>query len=146
MPELKPSNSAPAERPPPSTPSTPQISRARTQRSTTSHPPLEHAFSFQHLDDVSNYYADRHDYAQSDSESEDTDDLEKVRREDEEEAAERGEEEVAEVRMGVRDTHDLEANLEKTKSTKSRRSSKSAKDPNLVCLLRVIVKEIGTDG
>ena len=129
MPELEPSNSAPAERPPPSTP---PINRVRTQRSTTSHPPLEHAFSFQHLDDVSNYHADRHDYAEADDDSEETDELEKVRREDEEEAALSGEEEVAEVQMGVRDTHDLEANLEKIKTARSRRSSRSAKDPNLV--------------
>ena len=129
MPELEFSNSAPAERPPPSTS---QISRVRTRRSTTSHPPLEHAFSFQHLDDVSNYHADRHDYTEDDDNSEDIDDVEKVRREDEEEAALSGEEEVAEVQMGVRDTHDLEANLEKTKTARSRRSSRSAKDPNLV--------------
>lgn len=138
MPELKPSNSAPAERPPPSTS---QMSRARTQRSTTTHPPLEHAFSFQHLDDVSNYHADRHDYPELDNDSEDIDDLEKVRREDEEEAAMSGEEEVAEVQMGIRDTHDLEANLEKTKTARSRRSSRSAKDPNLVCLFHVVTEE-----
>ncbi|KAK0510101.1 hypothetical protein JMJ35_007495 [Cladonia borealis] len=129
MPELESSDSAPAERPPPSTS---QISRVRTQRSNTSHPVLEHAFSFQHLDDVSNYHADRHDYTEDDDNSEDIDDVEKVRREDEEEAALSGEEEVAEVQMGVRDTHDLEANLEKTKTARSRRSSRSAKDPNLV--------------
>ena len=143
MSELKPSNSAPAERPPPSTS---QISRVRTQRSTTTHAPLEHAFSFQHLDDVSNYHADRHDYPELDDDSEDTDELEKVRREDEEEAALSGEEEVAEVQMGVRDTHDLEANLEKTKTARSRRSSRSAKDPNLVCLLPVIIEGKGADG
>ena len=143
MPELKPSNSAPAERPPPSTS---QMSRIRTRRSTTTHPPLEHAFSFQHLDDVSNYHSDRHDYPELDNESEDTDDLEKVRRRDEEEAALSGEEEVAEVQMGVRDTHDLEANLEKSKTARSRRSSRSAKDPNLVCLLPVIIEKTGTDG
>ena len=143
MPELKPSASAPAERPPPSTS---HMSRVRTQRSTTTHPPLEHAFSFQHLDDVSNYHADRHDYPELDDDSEDTDELEKVRREDEEEAALSGEEEVAEVQMGVRDTHDLEANLEKTKSARSRRSSRAAKDPNLVRLLPVVVEGIGTDG
>ena len=146
MPELKPSNSAPAERPPPSTSSTPKISRIRTQRSTATHPHLEHAFSFQHLDDVSNYHADRHDYPELDDDSEDTDELEKVRREDEEEAALSGEEEVAEVQMGVRDTHDLEANLEKIKTTRSRRSSRSAKDTNLVRLLPVISEGLGTDG
>ena len=142
MPQLKPSNSAPAERP---LPSTSQMSRVRTQRSTTTHPPLEHAFSFQHLDDVSNYHADRHDYPELDDDSEDTDELEKVRREDEEEAALSGEEEVAEVQMGVRDTHDLEANLEKTKTARSGRSSRSAKDPNLVCLLSVTIEGRGND-
>ncbi len=140
MSELKPSNSAPAERQPPRTP---QINRVRTQRSTTSHPPLAHAFSFQHLDDVSNYHADQHDYPEIDDDSEDTE--EKVRREDEEEAALSGEEEVAEVQMGVRDTHDLEANLEKIKTTKSRRSSRSAKDPNLVLLLPLIIEGTGSD-
>ena len=146
MPELRPSTSAPTERPPPSTPSTAKISRIRTQSSKTTHPPLEHAFSFQHLDDVSNYHADRHDYPELNDDSEDTDELEKVRREDEEEAALSGEEEVAEIRMGVRDTHDLEANLEKIKTTRSRRSSRSAKDPNLVCLFPVISEGIGIDG
>ena len=142
MSELKPSNSAPPERPPPSTS---HIGRVRTQRSTAGHPPLDHAFSFQHLDDVSNYHADRHDYPEINNDSEDTDDLEKVRREDEEEAAMSGEEEVAEVQMGVRDTHDLEANLEKTKTTKSRRSSRSAKDPNLVELLPLDIEGTSSD-
>ena len=93
---------------------------------------MEHAFSFQHLDDVSNYHADRHDYTEADDNSEDIDDLEKVRREDEEEAALSGEEEVAEVQIGSPPYPSLEANLEKTKTARSRRSSRSAKDPNLV--------------
>ena len=126
MPELETSRSAPAGH---STPTRPQITRPRS--STTrlaTHPNLQHAFSFQHLDDVSNYHADQHYYpTKADEDSTDySDNLEKVRREDEEEAARDGETELAKVQTGVGDARDLEANLEKTKS------SKSVKDPNLV--------------
>ena len=140
MPELEQSHSAPAGRSPPSRP---EISRLRAV--TASQPRLEHAFSFQHLDDVSNYHGDHHDYPEreEDDSTEYSDDLEKVRSEDEEEAARREETEVAEVQMSVRDIRDLEANLEKTKSSKS---SKTVKDPNLVGSTRICVKNIGAYG
>ncbi|KAL2054076.1 hypothetical protein ABVK25_005615 [Lepraria finkii] len=123
MPELEQSYSAPAGRSPPS--------RSEISRRTASQPRLEHAFSFQHLDDVSNYHGDHHDYPQREEDdlTESSDDIEKVRSEDEEEEARRGDTEMAEVQMGMRDTRDLEANLEKTKSSKS---SNTARDPNLV--------------
>lgn len=126
MTELEQSYSAPAGRSPPSRS---EISRPRA--GTASQSRLEHAFSFQHLDDVSNYHSDHHDYPQreEDDSTESSDDIEKVRSEDEEEEARRGDTEVAKVQMGMRDTRDLEANLEKTKSSKS---SNTAKDPNLV--------------
>ena len=49
-----------------------------------------------------------------------------MRNDDYDEAAREGKDEVAEVRMGIPDTRDLEANLEKKQTTRS------IKDPNLV--------------
>lgn len=79
-------------------------------------------FSAQHLDDVSIYHGGDHESQQTD----DSDTLEKLRQEDDDEARRHGDEEVEEVRMGVRDTRDLDATLEKKQSTRS------VKDPDLV--------------
>ena len=118
MPELEPSRSAP-------TPS----SAPRVHLSPGRH--LQRVFSAQHLDDISNYHDGDHDSKEQDGniETEYSDELEQVRNEDDDEAARKGEDEVPEVRMGVLDTRDLEANLEKKKSTRS------IKDPNLVRLI-----------
>ncbi|KAL2042953.1 hypothetical protein N7G274_004011 [Stereocaulon virgatum] len=126
MPDLEQSQSAPAGCSPPNRPGS-----ARPRASSVSRPRLEQVFSFQHLDDVSNYHADHHEHPKREEHNftDYSDDLEKLRSEDEEEAARHGETELAEVQMGVRDTRDLEANLEKTQSSKT---SKSGKDPNLV--------------
>lgn len=129
MPDLEQSQSAPAGCSPPSSPG-----YGRPRALSASRPRLEHVFSFHHLDDVSNYHADHHEYPEREEHysTDYSDDLEKLRSEDEEEAARHGETELAEVQMGVRDTRDLEANLEKTKSSKT---SNSVKDPNLVGLV-----------
>ena len=101
---------------------------ASGRSNTANRPPLQHVFSAQHLDDVSNYHAGDHDpeYQDDDNETECSDELEQVRNEDYREAASEGKEEVPEVRMGVLDVRDLEANLEKKQTTRS------IKDPNLV--------------
>lgn len=95
---------------------------------TVNRPHLLHVYSAQHLDDVSNYHGgDRESkYPDEDDGTQYSDELEQARGEDYDEAFKRGEDEVPEVRMGVLDTRDLEANLEKKQSTKS------IKDPNLV--------------
>lgn len=122
MPELKLSRSAPT----PSSVPRAQIRRGRSN--TASRPHLRHVFSAQHLDDVSNYHGGDYDskLEDEDDQTEYSDELEQVRNEDFDEAARNGEDEVPEVRMGVLDTRDLEANLEKKQSTRS------IKDPNLV--------------
>lgn len=122
MPELEPSRSAP-------TPSSGPRAQSRRGRSNTANRPhLQHVFSAQHLDDVSNYHGGDHDteYQDDDNETEYSDELGQVRNEDYDEAASEGKEEVPEVRMGVLDRQDLEANLEK------KQTSRSIKDPNLV--------------
>lgn len=125
MPDLKPS---PSESTPSSTPRA-QLRRGRSN--TTSRPDLQRVFSAQHLDDVSNYHGGDHEskYRDGDDETEYSDELEQVRNEDYDEAARNGEAEVSEVRMGVPDVRDLEANLEKKQTTRS------IKDPNLVCII-----------
>lgn len=122
MPELESSHSAPT----PSSGTRAQLTRGRSN--TASRPRPQHVFSAQHLDDVSNYHAGDHDpeYQHDDNETEYSDELEQVRNEDYGEAASEGKEEVPEVRMGVLDMRDLEANLEKKETTRS------IKDPNLV--------------
>ena len=124
MPALEPSRSAPVT----IAQSIPILSSLT--RSHSSRPPkLSRVLAAQHLDDVSNYHSDDHgpqSYGE-DTSTEGSDASEKVRQEDYEEARGRGQEQVPEVRMGVRDTGDLEANnLEKKQSTKS------IQDPNLV--------------
>lgn len=122
MPELKPSNS-------PSIPSSgPGAQLPRGLSDTASRPNIPHVFSAQHLDDVSNYHGGdfEAEHQDEDIETEYSDELEQVRDEDYDEAAREGKEEVPEVRMGVLDVRDLEANLEKKQSTRS------IKDPNLV--------------
>ena len=118
MPELEPSRSAPAP-----------SSAPRVQLPPDRH--LQRVFSAQHLDDISNYHDGDHHSKEHDGdiETQYSDELEQVRNEDYDEAARKGEDEVPEVRMGVPDTRDLEANLEKKKSTRS------IKDPNLVRLI-----------
>ena len=107
---------------------------AQLQRETSNtarRPDIQRVFSAQHLDDVSHYHGGDHDsnYQHSDIETEYSDEHEQVTNEDYDEAARKGEDEVPEVRMGVRDTRDLEANLEKKPTTRS------IKDPNLVCVI-----------
>lgn len=115
MPELQPSRSAPT-----------QLTRSRSNAATR--PRLERFFSAQHLDDVSLYHGGDHEsnYHNDDNESEHTDELEQVRNQDYDEALRKGEDELPEVRTGISDTRDLEANLEK------KQSKRSIKDPNLV--------------
>ena len=122
MTHLSPSHSAP-------TPS--QGFEAQLQRGDSNparRPEIQHVFSAQHLDDISNYYGGDHDskYQDDDIETEYSDEHEQVTDEDYDEAARKGEDEVPEVRMGIRDARDLEANLEKKPTTRS------IKDPNLV--------------
>ena len=133
MPELESSQSAPAGRLSPG-----RLQNGRSRTYATSHPPLEHAFGFQHLDHVSNYHADHHDFPESDNNSEDANGLEKIRRVDEE-AAMHGEEQQAEIQMGIRDTPESEATLEKSKTGRTVNSSRSARDPNLVWPLQATV-------
>lgn len=121
MPTLEHSHSAPITQP-----SRPLAGRDRSN--TASHPRLSRVFSARHLDDTSNYQGgdlDSH-YQDDDDETSDADNLEKLRQEDYDEAERHGEGEVREVRDGVLDTRDLEANLEKKTTTRS------VKDPNLV--------------
>lgn len=122
MPELEPSRSAPN---PSSAPGT-QLTQSRSN--TASRPHLERFLSAQHLDDVSIYHGGDHESNDhdDDNETESIDELEQVRSQDYDEASRKGEDEVPEVRMGVADTRDLEANLEKILSRRS------IKDPNLV--------------
>ena len=123
MPDLHLSRSAPA---PFSGPPRTQLQRGRSDTASPSH--LNHVFSVQHLDDVSNYHGDDHPstYPDDDAGTEYSDELEQVRNEDYDEAMRKGEDEVPEVRMGVLNARDLEANLEKKPTTRS------VKDPNLV--------------
>ena len=116
MPELKPSSSASSS-----------SSRPRAQLSRRPSN-LQCVFSAQHLDDASNYHGGDHDSKtwDEDDESEYPDDLERMRKSDDDEAAREGKEEAPEVRVGVLDRQDIEANLEKKQSTRS------IKDPNLV--------------
>lgn len=90
--------------------------------------PLQRVFSAQHLDDASEYHSGDHKSKgqDEDSQTEDSDDLEQVRNNDHEEEPREGKEEAPGLRIGVVDRQDLEANLEKTRSTRS------VKDPNLV--------------
>ena len=122
MPELQPSHSAP-------TPSSgPRARLPRRQSDSASSLHLQPVFSAQHLDDVSDYHDGDHQSKHHDADN-DTDyssELEHVRNDDYDEAARKGKDEVAEVRMGILDTRDLEANLEKKQTTRS------IKDPNLV--------------
>ena len=126
MPELGPIRSAPT---PISKPS-PQPRRSSSYKATAA--PLQRVFSAQHLDDVSHYHHGDHDapHNDRDNDTESSDESEKIREEDNDDAAEEGEDEVPESRMGVPDTRDLEANLEKKQSKRS--SKRSRKDPNLV--------------
>lgn len=117
MPDLEPSRSAPA-----TTRTEPTRAPIGRARSSTAVSRLTRLFSAQHLDDVSNYHGGDHESQQTD----DSDTLEQLRQEDYDEAQRHGHKEVEEVRMGIRDTRDLEANLEKMPSTSS------IKDPNLV--------------
>ena len=122
MPDSHPSPSAP-------TPNSRPGARLQPGTSdTASRPHLSHVFSAQHLDDVSHYHGGDHDsiYQDHDNETEYSDELEQVKNEDYDEAAKKGQDEVPGLHMGVLDTRDLEANLEK------KPTSRSIKDPNLV--------------
>ena len=122
MTDLSPNHSAP-------TPG--QGCEAQLQRRTSipaRRPDTQHVFSAQHLDDVSHYHGGDQDsnYQDNDIETDYSDEHEQGTNEDYDEAARKGEDEVPEVRMGIRDARDLEANLEKKPTTRS------IKDPNLV--------------
>lgn len=134
MPDLKPSRSEPTPN------STPRAQLPRGRSNTTSRPDLLRVFSAQHLDDVSNYHGGDHEskFQDGDDGTEYSDELEQVRNQDYDEAARNGEAEVSEVRMGVADTRDLEANLEKKETTRS------IKDPNLVRLIDCSLRKIYT--
>ena len=129
MPEMEPIKSAPK---PQSTPPRPQS--AQTRRSSAgSRPDISRVFTTGHLDDISTYHGGDHD-ARPEDESEDSEYSEEAREEDDEAAAAAGEDEVDVVQMGIRATRDLEsgAGLEKNQTSKSLRSTKTARDPNLV--------------
>ena len=122
MTDLSPSHSAPAPN---------QGFEAQLQRSTSNtarRPDIQRIYSAQHLDDVSHYHGGDHDSNCHDNDIETvySDEHDQVAEEDYDEAARKGEDEVPEVRMGIRDVRDLEANLEKKPTTRS------IKDPNLV--------------
>ena len=126
MPDLGPIRSAPTPA------SRPSAQPRRTGSYNARAAPLQRVFSAQHLDDVSNYHHGDHDapHNDRDDDTESSDESEKIRDEDNDNAAEEGQDEVPESRMGVPDTRDLEANLEKKQSKRS--SKRSIKDPNLV--------------
>ena len=122
MTDLSPSHSAP-------TPTQGfEAQRQRSSSNTARRPDIQHIYSAQHLDDVSHYHGGDHDpnCQDNDIETEYSDEHEQVTDEDYDEAARKGEDEVPEVRLGIRDARDLEANLEKKPTTRS------IKDPNLV--------------
>ena len=123
MPDLTPSRSAPTATTEPI-----KTGTSRTRSNTGDRPRLSRVFSAGYLDDVSNYHDGEHEskYHDEGIESGESDSLEKVEQEDDAEARDNGIEQVPEVRMGIRDTRDLEANLEKKETTKP------TKDPNLV--------------
>ncbi len=121
MSDLKYSRSAPT----PSPGSRAQLPRGRSN--TASRSDLTQVYSAQHLDDASNYHGGDHVFNQDEgNETDCSDKLEQVRNQDYDDAAREGEDEFSEVRMGVLDIRDLEANLEKKPTTRS------VKDPNLV--------------
>jgi len=123
MPDLKPSRSVPT-----TTTAPIGINFHRTHTNTSNPPHPSPVFSTQHLDDMSVYNGGDHDSQCHEAEdAEDSDTLEKMNKDDEDDARRHGQDAVPEVRMGVRDTRDLEANnLEKQES------QKSIRDPNLV--------------
>ena len=122
MPNLEPSRSAPN----PSPISRPHRSRPRSN--SANYPRLHHVFSAQHLDDASTYHGGDHDSQHRDADAGTLDSTasDEVKKKDDIDAEKVGEEEVQAVRMGIRNTRDLEANLEK------KRSARSVKAANLV--------------
>lgn len=136
MPDLEPIKSPPKSQSPSSRP---QSARAR-RSSSGSRPHISRIFTATHIDDISTYHGGDHDASSGDEsdeseEAEVSEYAEKAREEDAEEAERAGEDEVDTVQMGIRGTRDLEcgADLEKKKTTRSLKSTKSTRDPNLVC-------------
>ena len=109
---------------PPTNPATSSPELEGTPTNTSTPPaPLSRLFSGQHLDDLSHYKDTEHD-SRSTTEHEDEEANEKSLQKDDDQIPS---EAAPEVRMGVQNERDLEANaLEKKQSTKS------VKDPNLV--------------
>ena len=101
---------------PPLTPLTPTRSRPNE---------LTRIHTGQHPDDHSYY----HNEADHESTSDETDEWEEVRHEDDERNLEDGIEVDREVRAGIANERDLEKN---DKVLERKKSSRSAKDPNLV--------------
>lgn len=95
-------------------------------------PRLSRVFSAQHIDDHSHYhsYGEHHDQQSESTSSDDSDCAEEVEREKDRETGD------GELRDGVVNERDVEAPLEKTKS------SRSVKDPNLVSTKAVQPKVI----
>lgn len=125
MPELELAHSAPTIR----TIEPPRAQFTRAQSSTTtSYPRLQHVFSAQHLDDVSNYHGGDHDSTDrdGDNETEYSEGSENVKNDDLEQAVSHGQEQNPELRTGVYKTRDIDPKLEKKETTRS------IKDPNLV--------------
>ena len=102
--------------------------RARLRSDAARRPSFQQTFPAQYLDDVSYYHGGDRDskHQGHDIETDDSDELEQETNQDYDQVARRDEDEAPEVRVGIRDTRDLEANSE-IKST-----TRSIKDPNLV--------------
>ena len=109
-------------------------------RASSPDPPLTRLISGRHLDDHPTYHGHGfHREASEEAVEDETSDedhelTEKDTNETGEIEPESSGDNVAEVRDGIEDQRDLEAgpNLEKSRTTKSGRSGRSARDPNLV--------------
>jgi len=101
-------------------------------------PRLSRVFSAQHIDDHSHYHSyDEHHGQQSEpTSSDDSDFADQIEHEDDREAGDSVGDEYTEIRDGVANEQDVEAALEKTKS------SRTIKDPNLVSTDAVSAKAI----
>ena len=129
MPELKPIDSVPKLQ---ETSNRPQSLRTR-KSSGGSFSNVSRVFTTGHLDDNSTYHGDGHD-AKPVNGVDEPDYSDEAREEEDEEAKAAGEDEVNIVQMGVRATRDLEAGseLKKQQTSGTKRSDRSARDPNLV--------------
>ena len=105
-------------------------SQSAPSASSNRQPRLSRVFSAQHLDDHSHYHGhdERHGQQLEATSSEESDYTEKVEREEEKELGGNTGEESTEIREGIVNERDVEAPLERIKSTRS------VKDPNLVSM------------